>query len=820
MQQRNFVIFILLSLLILIGSLQLQAWLWPKPKQQAKPAAPAQADAKQKPQPEAKRLRVPKQVHEAGAGIPLGDDSSKLRVLLDPWGAGIISVTFNQFQQADSLGKPQVDANGNPVKLELVQREYNKRTPSNVLYHFAKEDDARPLSTLGQRDWDVVEPDQASPGESAVSFTTTVRDVRVTKTYRLGKDDYHIGLEVKVELVKGKETDKRPRTEWFRYQLGGPKGLRMEGEWYSNTLLDALFGRIDKNNKDNVKRDKDELRRISFRMGSDEVQKKDDMFIRYAAVVTQFFASAVVVDNQQADGTSQDFIDHARATVERAWLHGKIERIEGRTFVLDSTPEASLFGGRPPKETHSIGLPPGIELPDGVREGSQVAVNYSFDDQDQMLANEVLGPGQLNRLYFDDITVRLTTESFKLAPGKPVVHKYLLYNGPVKAALLGHLTGDEAVPPELVERYTDTLKLSTFTDYQSNSGFGEFAAKIGWTKVLIWVTNLMHGILWWIHRLIPNYGLCIILLTVLVRACMFPLSRKQTLAAQRMQEKMAKLKPEMDKLKEKYKNDTQALNQAKTELMLKHGMVNPLGSCWIALLQMPIFMGLYYALQESIHFRLASFAWIDNLAAPDMLLYWSQSIPLISSPSNYSSGWLSFLYLGPYFNLLPIIAVGFMIVQQSMMMPPAQDEQAAAQQKMMKYMTVFFGLMFYKVAAGLCIYFIVSSVWGFCERKLLPKKAPATGGPALPEPSRGRFAQWMLDRLNAAREGQSGAVTTTPPASNGATPSTPASDANRDKRKPKRPQRKPGPVTADGSNGTFRKLRAWWQQVLKEARKK
>ena len=63
-----------------------------------------------------------------------------------------------------------------------------------------------------------------------------------------------------------------------------------------------------------------------------------------------------------------------------------------------------------------------------------------------------------------------------------------------------------------------------------------------------------------------------------------------------------------------------------------------------------------------------------------------------------------------------------MIVQQKMMTPPPPDEQQEMQQKMMKYMMVFFGLMFYKVAAGLCIYFIASSVWGFTERKLLPKK--------------------------------------------------------------------------------------------------
>ena len=71
---------------------------------------------------------------------------------------------------------------------------------------------------------------------------------------------------------------------------------------------------------------------------------------------------------------------------------------------------------------------------------------------------------------------------------------------------------------------------------------------------------------------------------------------------------------------------------------------------------MPIFMGLYFCLQESVFFRLQEFLWIPNLAAPDMLVWWSESIPLISSPGN-RFGDFSFLYLGPFFNLLPIFAV-------------------------------------------------------------------------------------------------------------------------------------------------------------------
>ncbi|MCI0421772.1 MAG: membrane protein insertase YidC, partial [Acidobacteria bacterium] len=284
--------------------------------------------------------------------------------------------------------------------------------------------------------------------------------------------------------------------------------------------------------------------------------------------------------------------------------------------------------------------------------------------------------------------------------------------------LLGKLTGDKAVAPELVDRYLNALHLNTLTDYPSPNVFGSFASSIGWTSLLIWCTNFMHGVLHWLHQLVPIYGICIILLTVLVRGCMFPLSRKQSVASARMQEKIKELAPEVKKLEEKYRHDAMALQQAKNELYMKRG-INPLtmlGSCWMVFLQMPIFMGLYYALQESIFFRLEPFLWIRNLSAPDMMFKWGEGIPIISS------------FLGPFFNVLPIIAAVLMIVQQRMMTPPPTNEQEEMQQKMMKYMVVMMGVMFYKMAAGLCVYFIASSLWGLAERKMLPKKkVPGTG---------------------------------------------------------------------------------------------
>src|SRR5262249_19557055 len=109
--------------------------------------------------------------------------------------------------------------------------------------------------------------------------------------------------------------------------------------------------------------------------------------------------------------------------------------------------------------------------------------------------------------------------------------------------------------------------------------------------------------------------------------------------------------------------------------------------------------------------------WINNLAAPDMTLWWSEQIPYISTPEDIGR----FYYLGPFLNVLPIIAVGLMMYQQAKMMPPPTDEQMAAQQRMMKIMMVVIAVMFYKVAAGLAVYFIISTLWGIVERRFIPK---------------------------------------------------------------------------------------------------
>jgi YidC/Oxa1 family membrane protein insertase len=337
-----------------------------------------------------------------------------------------------------------------------------------------------------------------------------------------------------------------------------------------------------------------------------------------------------------------------------------------------------------------------------------------------------------------DITVRTIARPVNPDAGQTVEHAYWIYNGPIKVRLLKNLEllekgkQDYTTDDATVDRYLNELTLYTMTDAATPNALGRFADAIYWTDLVVFFTNLMHTILGWMHGLVPIWGINILMLTVLVRLILLVPSRRQQASMLKMQEKMTAIKPEMDKLTEKYKNDPHRLQQEKTKLMLQSG-VNPLssmGGCLLMFAQMPVFMGLYFCLQESVFFRLDRFLWMANLAAPDMLMWWTEKVPWLTTAADIGST----LYFGPYLNILPIAAVTLMFINMVVSTPPPADEQQEMQQKMMKYMMIFMGVIFYKMAAGMCVYFIVSTTWGLIERKLLKKKIPTAGSAPLAPP--------------------------------------------------------------------------------------
>ena len=239
------------------------------------------------------------------------------------------------------------------------------------------------------------------------------------------------------------------------------------------------------------------------------------------------------------------------------------------------------------------------------------------------------------------------------------------------------------------------------------------AVYYGW---FAYFAKILASLLHFLHSIVQNYAVAIILLTVLVRAAMFPLSRKAAVNAQRMQE----LAPELKKIADQYKDDMEGRLKAQRDLQKRVGF-NPMAGCAPMFLQLPIFIGLYRALSVDIELRQEAVSstsqWASNLAGPDMFTYWGDW--LWDYLSGRGTGWL-----GPYFNILPVLVVVLFLTQQKLFMPPATDEQTRMTQKMMNVMTLMMGLFFFRVPAGLCLYFITSSLWGICERVLVKKTLP------------------------------------------------------------------------------------------------
>lgn len=649
--------------------------------------------------------------------IALSGEGYNLKVLLTNRGAGVQQVTLPPFDQASRKGEPAKDSEGPEGKrypLELVPGYYRPvdRTtvlkdgphhylqagevgkdipaevqltlPSYVLMHYERPDDPapRPSSTLATRKWDqtaerTVTSEGGVEGREVVFETTldTPYFIHIRKTFTLFKNEFHVRM--KLEFVA--TADRLTKAPKLHYQIAGPRNVPIEGEWYASTLRNAIVGWKTPSNE--ARRDIQDAAHITTEWGGYKVEPQGNTFT-YAAVMNQFFASALCIDPGQPDDVRKGMWAYVRATREY-----------DQHLDKDQTPET--------------------------REAF-------FADKPQLA----------------DITVRVAAQPIDPTADKPVEHSYWVYNGPTKVRLLKNLDlfGEDHkqfLPDTAVvdDKYIDALGLTSMTDAASPNWFGKFAEFIHWTDLVVWFTNRMHDILGWMHKVVPIWVVNILMLTVMVRLLLMIPSRRQQAGMMKMQEKMSAMKPELDKLQEKYKADPQRLNQEKTRLMLQHG-VNPMssmGGCLLMFAQMPVFLGLYYCLQESIFFRLHGTWswWMPNLAAPDMLFPWSESIPFISSADQIGHSW----YLGPFVNILPVVAVSLMYLNFKISSPPPTDEQQEMQQRMMKFMMIFMGVFFYKMAAGLCVYFICSTLWGLTERWLLKRKKKAVANDPLAMPS-------------------------------------------------------------------------------------
>jgi YidC/Oxa1 family membrane protein insertase len=246
-------------------------------------------------------------------------------------------------------------------------------------------------------------------------------------------------------------------------------------------------------------------------------------------------------------------------------------------------------------------------------------------------------------------------------------------------------------------------------DYRGLKAMGsglEEAVDFGWS-IIAPLAKIVYRFMLFCQGLIPNYGLVIIVLSLLIKILFYPLTQKSMKSMRAMQ----RLQPKMKELRETHKKDPQRLNQEMMKLYKEHG-VNPVGGCLPMLLQMPVFFALFQVLNKAIELRRAPFAlWIRDLSAPDVVAKLPFSLP----------------FIGDNLSLLPILMGLAMFVQQKMQ---TTDPKQAA---MMYMLPVVFTVLFFRFPSGLVLYWLVNNILTIGHQYLMTRterlrEVPTAGG--------------------------------------------------------------------------------------------
>jgi len=270
----------------------------------------------------------------------------------------------------------------------------------------------------------------------------------------------------------------------------------------------------------------------------------------------------------------------------------------------------------------------------------------------------------------------LRMEDFALVPGESKSYHFLFYAGP--------------------------------KEYHTLQAIGnEFDQVMDFGKILGPFSVLILKSLIWIYGWCKNYGIAIILLTLVIKILTLPLTHKSFKSMKEMQ----LIQPQLQMLREKHKSNPKKL-QSEMMALYKEHRINPLGGCLPLLLQMPILIAFFKTLNNAVELRGAPFMlWINDLSAPDQLFMLPFSIPL----------------LGNAFNLLPLLMVGTFVFQQKMSSAASKgaavtDQQKQQQKMMMVMMPLIFGVMFYNMPSGLVLYFTVSTLLGLAQQYYVLKQ--------------------------------------------------------------------------------------------------
>ena len=262
------------------------------------------------------------------------------------------------------------------------------------------------------------------------------------------------------------------------------------------------------------------------------------------------------------------------------------------------------------------------------------------------------------------------------------------------------------LPPESVVQpgIQQTLGLQLYLGPKSTKTLSKYdnslekLIEFGWftflAKPCLWFMNFLHD------NFIPNYGVAIIILTLVTKILLFPLGQK----SYKSMSEMKKIQPLIKELREKYKNDRKKMNE-ETMALYRTYKINPLGGCLPMVVQIPVFFALYRMLYGAIELRHAPFfLWINDLSAPDRLFRFNFTIPLMEPPYGIP--------------VLTIIMGASMILQQKMSPPMGDPTQA----KMMMLMPVVFTFIFINFSSGLVLYWLINNLFSIIQQYYTTKK--------------------------------------------------------------------------------------------------
>lgn len=234
--------------------------------------------------------------------------------------------------------------------------------------------------------------------------------------------------------------------------------------------------------------------------------------------------------------------------------------------------------------------------------------------------------------------------------------------------------------PSIAPNSKQTISVPLFVGPEEYDVLVKTAPHLELTKDYGWVYIFATPLFWLLVKLfdiVKNWGYAIILLTLLVKMVLYPLTRASYISMA----KMKALAPKIEKLKAEYGDDKVKLQSAMMQLY-KSEKVNPIGGCLPMILQIPVFIGLYWALLSSVELRGATFLWIQDLSNPD-----------------------------PYY-ILPVILAISMFLQTFLNPPPTDPVQA----KMMRIMPIAFSVMFFFFPAGLVLYWLVNNILSMSQQ--------------------------------------------------------------------------------------------------------